>query len=160
MAMGLRIGIVERLAADRAEAGAIRAAERLLGQSEHDGVVCPAAEVQLAVNDVGAAQLLVTARGLVDLASIDPDLGVPRLQAANARAGQLGRKTKAKRIAAAGTRHVEVGFAAASGRLVVLATQLYRVERDLDIDRAGLPRGQRQALQIDDSAFRIHSLRG
>ena len=158
--MGLRIGIVKRLPTDRAEAGAIRAAEWLLGQSQHDGVVRPAADVQLAVNDVGAAQLLVTAGGLVNLASIDPDLGGGRLQAANTWTGQLGHKAKAKRMAAAGARDVEASLAATPSRVIVLAAQLYRVERNLEIERAGLPGGQRQALQIDDSAFRIHSLRG
>ena len=41
-----------------------------------------------------------------------------------------------------------------------LATELDRVEIHLDIERPRLPVGQRQALQIDFSAFCIHSLRG
>ena len=42
----------------------------------------------------------------------------------------------------------------------VCATELDRLEPDLEIEHAGLTLGQREALEIDDSAFRIHSLRG
>ena len=47
--------------------------------------------------------------------------------------------------------------AASSGRLVVLAAELDRVEADLEIERAGLAGGQRQALR--DRRFRLpHTL--
>ena len=44
-----RLGVVERLAADRAEAGAVGPAEHLRGQREHQRVVRPGVEVELAL---------------------------------------------------------------------------------------------------------------
>ncbi len=70
MPVGLGIGVVEGLAADRAEAGAVGPAERLGGQRQDDRVVRPALEVELALVDVGAAQLLVARAGLVHLAGV------------------------------------------------------------------------------------------
>ena len=54
-----RIGVIQRLAADRAKTGAVGSTEELGRNRQHRGVVCPAAEVELVVDHVGAEQLLV-----------------------------------------------------------------------------------------------------
>ena len=73
MAVRLGIGVVERLAADRAEPCAVVPAERPGGESEDERIVRPAVDVQHAVGDVGAAQFLVLGPGLVHLARVDLD---------------------------------------------------------------------------------------
>src|SRR5262249_10874567 len=101
VAVCLRIGVVERFAADRAEPRAVRPAEDLVGQREHQRIVCPPPGVQVAVLDVGTAELLVV-RGLVHLAGVDLDSGLRVLEAADAGPTQLTGEAKAKRVAAAG----------------------------------------------------------
>jgi hypothetical protein len=159
VAVRVGIGVVQGLAADRAEAGAVRAAERLGGQGEDERIVCPVADVHVPVPDVRAPQLLV-GRGLVHLASVDPELGVGRLQTADAGTGQLAREAQPERVTAARPGDVEVGLPAPADGLVGLPAELDRVELDLEIERPGLPGGEGEPLEIDDSAFRIHSLRG
>jgi hypothetical protein len=65
------IGVVQGRTADGAQPGAVRAAERLVGQRQHDGVVRPAPDIELAVVDVRAEQLLVANGGLIDLAGVE-----------------------------------------------------------------------------------------
>jgi tRNA (cmo5U34)-methyltransferase len=156
----LGIGVVERLAADGAEAGAVVAAEGLRGKRQNEGVVGPAAEIEVSVDDVRAAELLVFGGRLVYLAGVDLEIGCRLLEAANARTGQLSGVAKPERISGGCPGDVESRLASTTGRRVGLAAELDRVELHLEIELAGLARGQRQALEIDDSAFRIHSLRG
>jgi hypothetical protein len=160
MAVGLRVGLVERLATYRAEPGAVGTAERLRRQGQDEGVVGPAVEIEVALEDVGAAELLVVDGRLVDLASVDLELRRRVLEAADAGAGQLAVEAKPERISGGGAGDVEPRFTAAARGRVDLPAELDRVEPDLQIERASLTVGQREALEIDDSAFRIHSLRG
>jgi hypothetical protein len=160
MAVRLGVGLVERLATDRAEPGTVGTAERLRRQGQDEGVVGPAVEVEVAVGDVGAAQLLVVGGRLVDLASVDLEIRRRVFETADAGAGQLAVEAKPERKSGAGAGDVEPRLAAAPRGRVDLAADLDRIEPDLQIERAGLTVGQREALEIDDSAFRIHSLRG
>ena len=50
--------------------------------------------------------------------------------------------------------------APATGGRVGLAAELDRLEPDFEVESASLAGRQGQPLEIDDSAFRIHSLRG
>src|SRR5687768_1500787 len=66
-----RLGALEALPADRAEALAVGAAEDLDRHREDQRVVGPAPDIEQAVGDVGACQLLVVGARLVDLAGVD-----------------------------------------------------------------------------------------
>jgi hypothetical protein len=55
---------------------------------------------------------------------------------------------------------VVLALAACTGGNATSVRLTIEADPELEIERAGLTRGQRQALQIDDSAFRIHSRRG
>src|SRR4051794_27704226 len=54
-----RIRVVQRLTTGRAEPGTVWPTEKLSGNREDGGIVGPAAEIELLVVHVGAAQLLV-----------------------------------------------------------------------------------------------------
>ena len=158
--MRLRIGVVQRLPADRAEPGAIGAAEKLVGQRQDECVVRPPVQVEIAVGDVRAAELLVAGGGLVDLASVHLDLVGCVLEAANAGAGELHAESQPKGVAGGRLGDVQSRLAAPTTGCVDLTAELDRVEINLEIEGARLSRGQRETLEIDGSAFRIHSLRG
>jgi tRNA (cmo5U34)-methyltransferase len=160
MAVCLGVCVIERLTADRAEPGTVVAAEGLRWKREHEGVVSPVPDVQIAVGDIRAAQLLVRRAALVDLTRVDLQIGGRVLEAANTGSGQLSGEAEPQREARAGPGDVETRFATTARRRVLLPPQLDRIEIYLEIERAGLSRRQRQTLEIDDSAFRIHSLRG
>src|SRR5215204_7398959 len=57
MRFGIRV--VQRLPADGAETRAVLSAERLIRKRENEGVIRPAADVEIAVGDVWAPQLVV-----------------------------------------------------------------------------------------------------
>ena len=84
-------------AADRAEAGAVRAAEDLVGQRERDGVARPGGEVEAVVLEIGRPELLVIlrCRRLV-LAVVDRDVEAGVAEAAHARADEPRRRTRAR----------------------------------------------------------------
>src|SRR3954451_7050505 len=89
-----RIRVIQRLAADLAEAGAVRAAEELGRDGQDRGVVGPATEIELLALDVGAAQGLVIGVVLGDLAGVDLGLQGGALETAHA--GPLEAKREAK----------------------------------------------------------------
>src|SRR6185369_6979977 len=99
--------VVEALAADGAEAGAVGPAEDAGWQGEDRRVMGPATDVELVVLDVGAAQFRIVGPGLVDLARLDLEVELPRLEAAHARALQMDRKVEAEGEAVAGPGDVE-----------------------------------------------------
>src|SRR5690349_7173889 len=94
-------GPVEVRAADRAQAGAVVAADDLTRQRQREGVARPRAKVEIAALQVGRGEL-VAAAGLVDLARIDLDVRWRRLEAALARPGEIDREGEPHRVAAAG----------------------------------------------------------
>src|ERR1700710_1661574 len=79
-----RVRIIEGLATNWAEAGAVGATEARGGNRQHGRVVGPAAEVELVVDHVGAEQLLVLGVFLSHLARVDLGLERGVLQAAPA----------------------------------------------------------------------------
>jgi hypothetical protein len=90
MPVRLGVGVVQRLAADRAEPGAIGAADGLGWKRQDHRIVRPALHIELPFGDVGAAKLLVPGCRLVHLAGVDLEREASLLQAANARAHHLG----------------------------------------------------------------------
>ena len=149
--------VVEGLAADRAEAGAVGAAEDAGGEGEHGRVVGPAADVELVVVDVGAAQFRVVGPGLVDLARLDLEVERRRLEAAHARSLEVDREVEAEGEAAAGARDLEPHRRRPGLGDVGLAAQLERLQRDRQLEPLALAVGQREAGEVDD---RLRRLRG
>src|SRR3954449_136666 len=97
------VGVVWRavqiLAADGAEAGAVLTADDLRRERERPRVARPRAHVEVPLVEIGRAELLPAA-GLVDLARVDLDLVVRRLEAAHARAVELGAEAQPERVSA------------------------------------------------------------
>ena len=67
----------------------------------------PAADVELVVVDVGAAQLLVVGVVLVDLAGVDLEVERGRVEAAHAGAFEVDGEAEAEGVAAAGAGDLE-----------------------------------------------------
>ena len=149
------VGVVEGLAADGAEAGAVGAAEEAGGEGEQGRVVGPAADVELVVGDVGAAQLLVLGRGLVDLAGLDLEVERARLEAAHAGALEVDRELEAEGEAAAGPGDLEPHGRRGGVGEVGLAAQLEGLELDRELDSLALAVGQREAREVDDRRARL-----
>jgi hypothetical protein len=95
------VGVVRRavqvLAAHGAEAGAVLAADDLRRQGQRERVARPGAHVEVALVEVGRAELLAAAR-LVDLAGVDLDALV------RASRGSARTAPRARRRSAAGRR--------------------------------------------------------
>src|SRR5262249_22092976 len=125
--------------------GAVGAAEELVGEGEEDGVVGPAAEVELVLADVGAAQLLVLGPGLVDLAGVDLDVELGRLQAAHAGPLQVDREAQAEGVAVAVAGGVEADGRALRVGDVGLAAELEGVEADRQVKPFAVPVREREA---------------
>ena len=124
--------VVQVLAADPAEAGAVGLAEDLVRQLERDGVARPRREVELVVVDVDRAQLLVVA-GLVRLVLARRDGHVEHgvLEAAEARAVQPRVEAQLEDGPGRGARDRQLGRHRARHRQVALAAELERLELDL-----------------------------
>ena len=137
--------VVEALAADRAEAGAVGAAEDPGGEGEDGGVVGPAADVELVVGDVGAAQFRVVGPGLVDLARLDLEVERRRLEAAHARSLEVDREVEPEGEAVAGAGDLEPHGRRPGLGLVGLAGQLEGLQRDRHFQPLALAVGQREA---------------
>ena len=153
MLVGLGIGVVERLSADRAETGAVGPAERLGGQREDDGVVGPALEVELSFVDVGAAQLLVVRAGLVDLADVDLQRQPGVLEAAHTGPVELGSEAQPEGVTGAGPGDVEPRAGEASLGLVGLAAEGHLLEIDIQVETPRLAVRESEVSEVDDAGF-------
>ncbi len=123
---------VEILAADRAEAGAVVAAEDLIGQRKRDLVVRPGREVELVVDEVlGPLVLALGLRRLVlTQAERERQLGVG--EAAETRAGERDVERELEHRAARRARDGELGGGRVRPRLVALGGEEKRLDLDLD----------------------------
>ena len=84
--------VVQVLAADGAEAGAVGPAEDLVGQRERDRVARPGRDVELVADDVRRRQLLVVGLLVLVLAGADRQLEHGVAEAAVARPVQARRE--------------------------------------------------------------------
>ena len=137
MRFGIRV--VQRLPADGAETRAVLSAERLIRKRENEGVIRPAADVEIAVGDVWAPQLVVVRQRLIDLAAVDLELAGGRLQAADARPTELGVEAQPEGVAGARSGDVDRGVDLAARRRIALAGKHDRLKPELQLERAGLP---------------------
>src|SRR2546428_11579803 len=91
-------GLVEVLAADRAEPEALLRARDLRRQSERKRVAGPRTQVELLALDIGRRQVVAATR-LIDLTGVDREGAVGALEAAHARAAQVRLITQPQRVA-------------------------------------------------------------
>ena len=104
----------------------------------------PAAEVELVVDHVGAAQLLVLGVGLVHLAGVYLGLDAGVLKAAHARALDPEREAEPEGVAVAGPRDVESRLQLFAWKHIGLPAQLERVETDWWVQARALAVGERE----------------
>ncbi len=135
--------------------GALGPAEEADRSGKNGRIVPPAADIQLVVDHVGAAQLVVIGFVLVDLAGVDLELLAGGVEAAHARPLEPQREAEPKRVAAAWPREVEAGIDRALARQVGLPGQLHRVELDRDVQPPALAMGEREACQVNDRGWRL-----
>jgi tRNA (cmo5U34)-methyltransferase len=140
------LGVVEGLAADRAEACAVLATEQLRGQGQRQGVVGPGPEADLPRLDVRALEVLAAA-GLVDLAGIDRDLDRGVAQTAHAGPLEPGGVTQAKGVAGGHPGDVEAGARKRGGVGVTAVPE--RAGVHLEVEAPALPRAQLEASEVD-----------
>jgi hypothetical protein len=157
VAVSLGIGVVERLAADRAEAGAIGTAERLRRQGEDDGVVGPAFEVEASLVHVWAIQFLIAGGRLIYLPDVDLQGKARLLQAAHAGAREPGMKAQAQCVTGAGPRDVETRRRGAALGLVGLSSERHRLKPQVQVEAPSLAVGESQLPEVDDAGFHERS---
>src|SRR3954452_11634952 len=131
--MVLRAGLVQVLAAHRAEPCAVLPADDLSGKSERQGVARPGMQVELVALDVLRAQLVDSTR-LVDLAGVDLDPLAGRLETAHAGPVELGGKAEPQRVPIGRVVHVEDHVDLPAGHVVALPTELEPVNPHDEIE--------------------------
>jgi hypothetical protein len=142
--------LVQVLATERAEACAVGAAENLVRQGQRDRVARPRREVEVAVDDIGRAQLvrIVRVRRLV-LASRERQLEDRVIEAAVAGAVEASGEAELEDGAGGGAGDGEVSRNRAGNRQVALAAQLEGLQLELDFVAKLLPRAELQRSQIE-----------
>ena len=122
---------VQVLAADRAETGAVGAAQDLVGERERYLVPRPRAGVELPVGDVLAAQLLVGAGvGRVVFLCVDLDREARRSEAPHTRPFEPGRERQAEDVAGRGSLDDQLGRRFGRHCVVRLTPEDERVEHE------------------------------
>src|SRR5215207_144293 len=148
---------VQVLAADRAQARAVLAADDLNRQRERQRVAGPGAHVEMPLVEVGRAQL-IPAAGLVDLAGVHVHALVGRLEAADARPLEAGGKTQPERVAADGVRDVEPRLHGAALHLVALAAEVERVDGLIEVEAAPLAGREPEPTYVEDVGALRHAI--
>src|SRR5688500_15960676 len=124
---------VQVLPAGRAEPRAVGPAENLVGDGERELVARPGADVELALHDVLRLQLGVSRP--VDrlvLLRLDLDVEARGCEAANARPVETRPEAEPEDVAGRRPLDDELGGRDARGRLVQLAPEAQRLERQLE----------------------------
>jgi len=145
-----RAGVVEVLAADRAEARAVGPAEDLLAaQREDERVAGPRAQVEHLPFDVGALELLSPTR-LVHLAGVYDQLGHGRLEASHARPGERRGEAHAHGQTATGhARDVERHVRPRGLDRVGLVGEAEALDGHLELEPAPLAGAERQPAEVE-----------
>ena len=149
--MPVRVGVraTQPLPADRAETGAVGAAQELDRERQTERIVSPQSQCELVAIDVRASELLVVGAGLVDLAGVDLDRDIRLCEAAHARPRDVRREPHPDRETAGGAREVEARGYGAVGHDVSLAPQLELPGIGLDVEAAPLARAKRKTGKIE-----------
>src|SRR5690242_14664963 len=142
---------LETDAAPRAEAGAVGPAQDLAGQREDERVPRPPLDVQLAVVQVLAPQLVVERVGALLLVLRRVDVGRDRggLEAAEARAGDVRAEAQLQVEAALRRLQLEVALNGRGLDGVRLAPELERVEGDGDLHATDVAGRKPEAAEIE-----------
>src|SRR5215207_8848870 len=155
------VGVLRRAvqvrAAHGAEPGAILAADDLRWERQGERVAGPAAHVEVALVEVGRAQL-VAAAGLVDLAGVHLHRVARRLEAAHARAVELRAEAEAEGVPAHRVRHVEPRVHLAALDVVALPAEVEPVDRHLETDCSPLPGGEPEPTHVEDVRALRHDI--
>ena len=164
-----RIGAVQGLAADRAEAQTVGTAENLLGQGKDQSVMRPSDEVERSLVDVRADQfgcarlvliLFIPAGSvgsldryrfdrLVHLPDVNGNIRSGVLQAAKAGAGQTDLEAETECVPGAGPGHIELELRLGGDRLVILTAQRHAIRSHLPHDPGGVAVGKPQGVEIN-----------
>ena len=159
--VGLEIRVLVRLyvqilAAVRAEACAVGAAQDLLRQRERDRISRPRADLELLVDDVLRAEALVWMPGrIVELAGGDGELQLSMTEAAHAGTGHAHVEPKGEHRGSRGLGDLELGRHRGRAGLVPLPAEAKRLDLDVDYLPAELAGANAQPAQIDG---RCHAL--
>jgi len=142
--------VVQVLAADRAEARTVGAAEDLLRQRERDRIPRPRPDLELLVDDVLRAEALVRVPGgIVELADGDGNFQLRMTEAAHAGTGHANVEPKAEDRRPRGLGDLELRRHRVGARLVALPAEAKRLELDVDPLPAELPGTNAQPAEID-----------
>ena len=142
--------VVQILAADRTEAGAVGAAQDLVRQGKRDRVARPGREIEVVIVQVRRPQLVgaVGIRRLV-LARSDRDVEDGIVEAAVAGPVQAGREAQLEDGAGARPGDRELSRDPVGHRQVPLAAKLERLLLELDLVAILLPRAELDLSQIE-----------
>ncbi len=136
------------------------AAEHLHGHAQRERVARPRGEIEDLILDVGAGELLPAPRS-VDLARVDLDRRRRRREAAHARSRERRGEAQSQRVPVADhPRDFELHRDARRLGGVVLAAELERLDRDLQLEAAALAGGEAQAGEIEGVGLGGHVLSG
>ena len=142
-------GAVEVGAANRAQTGAVLAAEDRAWEIERQRVARPAGKVEQARLDIGRVELLAGVR-LRYLARIDLVAGVGGLEAAHARPVQAGREAQAQRVPLSGrARDVQVHRNDLWLDGIDLGPERERLDADGQLEPAALTGGEPQGAEVE-----------
>lgn len=148
-------------AADRAETRAVGPAEDRVGKTEGDLVARPGTDVELAVGDVLAAELLVAPGvGRLVLLRVDLHLDLRGREAAHARPLEPRGEGQPEDVAARGALNDELGRDLDRRGRVRLSAERERLEREAERLAMLLPRAEAEASQGNPGhASRVASVR-
>ena len=125
--------VVQVLAADRAEAGAVGTAEDLLRNLERDGIAHPRSDTKLTLDHVVGAEIVTGSRvRVVELTGEDVRIDSRRPEAAHAGADEACPYAEVDHRRGAGLGHLELGHDACGVRLVPLTPEKERLQLDVE----------------------------
>lgn len=153
-----RARLVQIHATDRAQPGAILAAEKHHGERQSESVTSPGSEIELLALEVRRGELLSATR-LRDLTGVDVERGLSIGQTAHAGSGESSRKAQPERIAVpGGPGHIEHDRHQARRHRITLATQRERFDGHGQLKPPALPGSQMQARELKSVRARRHRI--
>ena len=156
MVVILGIDVVERGPADWAQPPAVGSAQELEGKRECECVAHPGADVELLALDVGAVELLVLARRLVNLAGVDLHRDVGVREAAHAWTGHLSGGSHPDRVSGPRPGQIQARRHNIARDAVALARELQAARIHVQVETPPIARMQGETRQVDAVISRCH----